>query len=182
MRLNPDAEHFLDPVRCRLGFQFAGGRDERNQGDVDNQGVLRAKLEAHLTYGFQEGKGFDVSDGAADFDDDDVDAFGIFFDRRFDFVGDVRNHLHGFAEEIAAALFGQDGFVDAPRRPVVVAGKLGVREALVVPEVEVGLRAVFGDEDFAVLKRAHRARVNVEVRIALLQGDFETATFKETTD
>jgi len=33
-----------------------------------------------------------------------------------------------------------------------------------------------------VLKRAHRARIDVKVRVALLQGDFETATFEETTD
>jgi hypothetical protein len=51
-----------------------------------------------------------------------------------------------------------------------------------VAEVEVGLGAVFGDEDFAVLERAHRAWINVQIRIALLKGDFETATFEETTD
>jgi len=57
-----------------------------------------------------------------------------------------------------------------------------VREALVVPEVEVSFSAVFGDENFAVLKRTHGAGIDVEIRIALLKGDFETATFEETTD
>jgi len=33
-----------------------------------------------------------------------------------------------------------------------------------------------------MLKGAHRARINVQVRIAFLQGDFETATFEETAD
>src|SRR5229473_1667306 len=119
---------------------------------------------------------------SGDFDDHHVHAFGNFPDRGFDFVGDVRNHLHGLAEEIAAALLGQNRFVDSSGGPVVVAGKLGVGEALVVAEVEVGLRAVFGDEDFAVLKRAHGPRIHVEIRIALLEGDFETTTFEETTD
>ena len=32
-----------------------------------------------------------------------------------------------------------------------------MREPLVVAEVEIGLRAVVGDVDFAVLERAHRA-------------------------
>ena len=130
----------------------------------------------------RKGKRLDVANGAADFDDDHVDAFGNFLDGGFDFVGDVRNHLHGLAEIIAAAFFAQNGFVDAAGGPVIVAGELGVGEALVVAEVEIGLRAVFGDEDFAVLKRTHGAWINVEVRIALLQGDFETATFEETTD
>ena len=60
--------------------------------------------------------------------------------------------------------------------------EFGVSEALVVAEVEIGFRAVFGDKHFAVLKRAHRAGIDVQVRIALLKGDFETATFEETTD
>ena len=92
------------------------------------------------------------------------------------------NYLHGLAEVIAAALFAEDGFVDAAGRPVIVAAEFGVGEALVVAEVEIGLRTVLGDEDFTVLKRAHGPRINVEVRIAFLQGDFETATFEETTD
>jgi len=33
-----------------------------------------------------------------------------------------------------------------------------------------------------VLKRAHRAGVNVQIRVAFLERDFETATFEETTD
>ena len=50
---------------------------------------------------------------------------GDFSDRGLDLIGDVRNHLHGLAEIIAAALFGENRFVDAAGGPVVVAGKLG---------------------------------------------------------
>jgi len=56
-----------------------------------------------------------------------------------------------------------------------------VREALVVAKVEIRFRTIFSDEDFAVLKRTHSAGIDVEIRIALLKGDFETATFEETT-
>jgi len=44
-------------------------------------------------------------------------------------------------------------------------------EPLVVAHVQVGLRAVVGDEDLAVLERVHRARVDVEVRVELLHLD-----------
>ena len=90
VRLNPDAQHFLHAVLRGLGFQFAGGGDEGNQRDVNEERVFRAEFQAHLADGFEEGKRFDVADGAADFDDDDVHAFGNFFDGGFDFVGDVR--------------------------------------------------------------------------------------------
>ncbi len=94
----------------------------------------------------------------------------------------MRDDLHGFTKVITAALLGEDGFVDAAGGPVIVAGKLGVSEALVVAEVEISFGSVFGDEDFAVLEGAHGAGIDVEVRIALLQGDFKTATFEETAD
>ena len=38
-------------------------------------------------------------------------------------------------------------------------------------QVEVGLGAVVGDVDLAVLERAHRARVDVDVRVELDVGD-----------
>jgi hypothetical protein len=44
-------------------------------------------------------------------------------------------------------------------------------EALVVPEVQIGLGAVLGHEHLAVLERRHRARIDVDVRIELEQGD-----------
>ena len=101
-------------------------------------------------------------------------------ERGLDFVGDVRNHLHRFAQVIAAPLLGENRFVDSPGGPVVVAGQFGVGEALVVPEIQIGFRAVIGDVHFAVLVRAHRARIDVQIGIAFLEGDSETAAFEET--
>src|SRR5258707_5710532 len=64
--LNSDAEHFLYAVLGGLGFQFAGGGDERYQCDVDEESVFCAEFETHLTDGFEERKGLDVADAAAD--------------------------------------------------------------------------------------------------------------------
>ena len=55
-------------------------------------------------------------------------------------------------------------------------------EPLVVSEVEVGLGAVVGDEHLAVLERAHRARVDVDVGVELLQGDLEPAALEDAAD
>ena len=57
-----------------------------------------------------------------------------------------------------------------------------VDEALVVADVEVGLGAVLGDEDLAVLERAHRARIDVQVRVELLGRDGEAARFEEAAE
>ena len=92
-------------------------------------------------------------------------------DAPLDLVGDVRDHLHGLAEVVAAPLGGQHGLVDRAGRGVRVLDRGLVDEALVVPEVEVGLATVVGDEHLAVLERVHRARVDVDVRVELLHRD-----------
>ena len=107
------------------------------------------------------------------------DAFGDFAERGFDFVGDVRDHLNRLAEIIAAALFGDDRFVEAAGGPVVIARQMRGGEALVVAQVEIGFGAVVGDEHFAVLIRRHGAGIDVQVGIALLEGDAKTAAFEQ---
>src|SRR6185436_14806341 len=68
------------------------------------------------------------------------------------------------------------------RRPVVLAGRVLAGEPLVVAQVEVSLRAVVGDVDLAVLVGAHRARIDVDVRIELLQRDLVAVALEERAD
>jgi hypothetical protein len=75
----------------------------------------------------------------------------------------------------SAPLLGDHIRVDLAGGDVGLPGERPVQEALVVPHVEVGLRAVLGDEDLAVLERVHRAGVDVEVRIQLLHHHAQTA-------
>ena len=48
-------------------------------------------------------------------------------------------------------------------------------------EVEVRLAAVIGDEDFTVLERIHRARIDVDVRVELLERDPQTSVLQQPT-
>ena len=79
------------------------------------------------------------------------------------------------AEVVAAALAPDHRVVDAAGGDVGGPRGVLVGEALVVAEVEVGLGAVLGDEHLAVLERAHRPRVDVDVGVELLQLDAEAA-------
>ena len=49
-------------------------------------------------------------------------------------------------------------------------------------EVEVGLLAVLGHKDLAVLEGAHGARVNVEVRVGLLHHDLVAAGLEQAAE
>ena len=78
--------------------------------------------------------------------------------------------------------FCDHGVVDAAGGHVGVALDELVDEALVVAQVEVGLGAVVGDEHLAVLEGAHRAGVDVDVRVELLVGDLQAARLEQTAD
>ncbi len=159
----------------RLGLELADDADDRHQRDVDVQHVLAPDVLAELADRLEERQALDVADGAADLDDEHVGAGALRepVDAALDLVGDVRDDLDGAAEVVAAALLGDHGVVDAAGGHVGVALQVLVDEALVVAEVEVGLGAVLGDEDLAVLVRAHRAGVDVDVRVELLDRDLD---------
>jgi hypothetical protein len=57
-----------------------------------------------------------------------------------------------------------------------------VEEPLVVPDVEVGLGTVLGDEHLAVLERVHRPGIDVEVGVELLHRHAETARLQEISE
>src|SRR5262249_28407606 len=69
--------------------------------------------------------------------------------------------------------------VDLAGRPVRVLRRQRAGKPLVVSEVEVGFGPIVGDVDLAVLIRAHRARVDVDVRIELLEGDAISVAFEQ---
>ena len=60
--------------------------------------------------------------------------------------------------------------------------EVGVEEPLVVAEIEIGLGAVVEDEHLAVLERVHRSRVDVDVRIELLDDDLQTTRREEAAE
>src|SRR5207244_2957933 len=51
--------------------------------------------------------------------------------------------------------------------------------AFIMAEVEVGFGAVVSDEDFPVLVGAHRAGIDIQIRVELAQPDLEPARLKQ---
>ena len=149
---------------------------------MDVQDVIAADFLLDLADGFQERQAFDVADSAADFRDDDVRIVVVAdaIDAVLDFIGDVRDDLDGMAQIIAAAFFLQDRPVNLAGRDVGVLAEVNVDEAFIMTEVEVRFRTVVGDEDFAVLVRAHRTRVDVDIRVKLLDRDLIAAVLQQT--
>ena len=131
--------------------------------------MVARQVVAELADRLEERQALDVADGAADLAQHEVVAVVAVADELLDGVGDVRDHLDGGAEIVAAPLLGEDVLVDAAGGDVVLPGRRAAGEALVVAEVEIGLGAVVGDEDLAVLVRRHRAGIDVEIGVELAQ-------------
>ena len=95
----------------------------------------------------------------------------------------MRNNLHRRAQVVASALLGDDALVDTAGRVVTVAPtSRSANKALVVPQIEIGFRAVVRNEHLAVLKRAHRARVDIDVGIELDHADRQSARFQNCAE
>jgi hypothetical protein len=121
----------------------------------------------------------DVAHRPTDFHHADVGVAGTELDAALDLVGDVRNDLHRRPEVVTAPLFRDHALVDAPGGEIAVTPGGGADETLVVPEIEVRLRAVVGDEHLAVLERTHGAGIDVDVRVELDHRDLETARLED---
>ena len=170
-------------TECWVGLVFSSP-DGARYGTSDTcrkKHVLAADVVADLARRLQERLRLDVADGAADLGDHHVGpvAVGVGLGHRqdaaLDLVGDVRDHLDGVAEVFAAALLGDDRRIHLAGGDIRRPGQVAVEEPLVVADVEVGLGAVLGDEDLAVLERVHGARVDVEVRVELLHRHLQPA-------
>ena len=143
-------------TECCVGLVFISPAALMNGTSVTcTNSDVAPMLELELAHRLEERQRLDVAHRAADLDDVHV---GLRrepepHDAALDLVGDVRDHLHGAAQVVAAALLGEDRVVDLAGGDVVAARHRDAGEALVVAEVEVGLGAVVGDVHLAVLER-----------------------------
>ncbi|OIQ69590.1 hypothetical protein GALL_488070 [mine drainage metagenome] len=129
----------------------------------------------------EERQALDIANGAADFAKHEIDLIFTDVKEVFDFIGDVRDDLNGFAEVVATALFFQHVRIDATRGHRVGLAGMDASKALVVAEVEVGFGAVVGDEHLAMLKGRHRAGIDVEIGVEFAQADREAARLQQRT-
>ena len=94
----------------------------------------------------------------------------------------MRNDLHGAAEVFSVALFVKNVGVDLSGREVGIFVEVLVDKTLVVTKVKIGLGAVLGHINLAVLVRAHGAGVNVDVRVELLCRDLKPALLQKAPE
>jgi len=157
----------------RFGFDLTRRGDVRHQREVDEHRPVSAEVETNLANGLEERLAFDIAHRAANLYNHDIPVFTHQQDAPLDFIGDVGDHLHRAAQIVAAALLSQNLGVHRAGGEVVRPGHGVAGETLIVTEIKIGFGTIHGHEHLAVLKRAHRPRIHVEIGVHLQDVHFE---------
>jgi hypothetical protein len=94
-------------------------------------------------------------------------------------IASVRNDLHRGAEIIPAAFLGDHFGINPAGGRIIRFRRVHAGEALVMAQIQIGFGAVIGDEHLAVLVRAHRARIHIEIGVELAQAHAIAARLQE---
>src|ERR1043166_83542 len=112
---------------------------------------MARQFVAELTDGFEIWQSLDVAHRAADLAQNKIEAVIAVAGEILDVVGDVRDHLDGGAEIVAAPFLGENVLVDPTGGDVIEARRRAASETFVVTEIEIGFGPIVGDEDFPML-------------------------------
>ena len=179
VRLNADGAQFLDAVLGGLGLELPRRFDIGHQGEMDEGGLAAAQIIVQLADGLEKRQALDIAHRTADLDQKKIQPVGVGQHEFLDHVGDVRDHLHGAPQIAALALLLDHLAVDASRSDIVGFERRDASEAFIMPQIQIGLRAIVGDINLAMLERAHRARIDIKIGIEFAQTDFVTARLKQ---
>ena len=147
--------------------------------------VRAAEVVAHLTGCFKERLRFDIANCSTNFRDDDVRTLTVLIGLSLtthdvlDFVGDMRNNLNRVTQVFAATLLGNDRGIHLAGGRISGTRQVHIEEALVVANIQIGLRTILSDKNLAVLEGVHCTGIDVDVGIELLHDHVQAPRPKE---
>lgn len=177
-------EQGLDRMLGRLGLQLAGSGQVRNERQMNQRRIAGSKLVTQLTHRFDEGQRLDVAHRTADLGDDYVVLLALRqqLNAALDFVRDMRNDLHGLAQVLALALLVNHALINLTGGHVVGMAGRNRSETLVMAQVEVGFRTVFGHVTLSVLVRIQGSGVDIDIGIQFLNRHRIAACLQQAGD
>jgi hypothetical protein len=128
--LNAKTQQLFYGVLGGFRFKFLGCIQIGHQGQVNDQAVVAPQFPAQLPHRLHVGQRFDVAHRTAQFRDDQVVLAGLSEQQHpaLDLVGNVRDHLHRFAEVVARPFLVDYRLVDSAGGDVVGTGGGGVQK------------------------------------------------------
>ena len=181
IRLDAHRKKLLDRMLGWLAFQLSGAGDGNDERNMDIQHIFPALFHRYLPDGLQIGLAFDIPYRAADLADDHIGVailHGI--DPPLDLIGDMRDDLYRAAEIAPLPLPVQHRPKDLAGGNAGIAVQGFIHKPLIVAQIQVGFGAILGHKDLSVLKGAHGAGINIEIRVELLIFDPQAALLQQS--
>ena len=91
------------------------------------------------------------------------------------------NDLYGLAQIVAAAFLFQHCRIDPTGTDRIGVARRHTGKPFVMAQIQIGLGAVIRDKDLPVFKRAHRARIDIEIGVKFAQTHRKTAGLQQGT-
>ena len=179
MRLDANGAQLLDRMLGRFCLEFSSSWDVGQKCQMNIDRMAARQIIAELADRLKKRQALNVAYRAANFDQHKIDPVIAFQHKFFDVICNVRNDLHGRAQIIAAPLSGYNILIDTSRGNIILPVGGAPCKALVMAKIKISLRPVISNENFAMLRRAHRARIYIEVGIKFTQAYCITASLKQ---
>src|SRR5512143_1570500 len=112
---------------------------------MDIEDILSSDTVSQLPDGFQKGQAFDIADGPANFDDNDILIFCKSGDRALYLVGYMGHDLNRTAQVISAPLFCDDVVVYSAGSKIIFLTSGDIRISFIMAQVEISFRTVVGN-------------------------------------
>ena len=141
--------------------------------------AVGTKLHTQLTHGLKKRQRLNVTSSTTNLDNRHVKTGSTFIDLQFDLVSNMRDDLNGSPQILSTTLFIEHVLIDATSTEAVFTSQTGANKTLVMAQIQIGFSAVFRDEHFAMLIRAHGTGIDVDIRIHLDQRHLEATGIKQ---
>ncbi len=151
---------------------------------MNKQRVVFADFQGYLTDCLDKRLTFNITDGPADFCNDDIRIrlFSDGINKGFDFICNMGNDLNGLAQVFTPSFLGKDIPVHFAGGEVGEAVQIFINEPFIVAKIQIRFRTVFRYINLPMLIGAHRSRINIYVRIKLLRRNPEAARLQKSAE
>ena len=171
--LNTQSLQLLHAGLCGFGFQFARCCKIGYVSQVHIQSPLWSQFPSQLSYCLKKWLTLDVTDGSANLRNDEVERLlrCVQQDAPFYLIGNMRHYLDSFTQVVTSTFPFYHTQIYPSRRHTVVASRLYSCEPLIVSQVKVGLHSIGCYVALSVFVRVECPRVDVDVRVELLNSN-----------
>ena len=143
--------------------------------------AIRAKFPTQLAHAFKIWQSFNITNCSTDFCNHKVkiSCFTKGFNSIFYFISDMGHYLYCLSHIVATTFFIDNALIDATGCYIVSTSCLDISKTFIVTKVEVSFVTVNCHITFTMLIGVKCSRVNIQIRVKLLNSNTITACYKQ---